>query len=151
MTVIAYRDGVLATDQRGFRGDTAVLSNKIHKVSDGWMAGAGSTATILEVVNWYRAGADPKEFPANQRTENNDVIVLLTKHGVFVFERGPFPVRFRGDFLACGSGAAYAHTAMHLGKSSLEAAKVAGELCITCGGGVDFVRLDDDAVQEYIE
>ena len=141
MTVLAYRDGILAADRLGLRCGTKSTANKIHRVHDGWMAGAGSTASVLEMVNWYRAGANPKDLPSRQRTEENDVLMLMNKQGVFVFERGPYPIPLAQPWLALGSGAEYATTALYLGKSAREAVEITSQLCSTCGNGVDWVTL----------
>lgn len=150
MTVLAYKGGILAADRRGIRGGLNTLTCKIHKVPGGWLAGAGTSASVMEMVEWYRSGAKQEAMPKRQYTEDNDQLILLKQDGAFTIERGAFPIPMRGSFLVVGSGADFAAAAMHLGKSAIEAVSLAGELCYSCGGGVDYVTLDETCIRDGV-
>lgn len=150
MTVLAYKGGILAADRLGLRAGLKTLAHKIHSVPGGWLAGAGTTASVLEMVEWYRAGAKKNDMPKRQYTDDSDLLILLNHDGAFTIERGAFPVPMRGDYISIGSGQDFAAMAMHLGRSAIEAVTLASELCYSCGAGVDYVSMDATCIRDGI-
>jgi hypothetical protein len=143
MTVIAYREGVLASDRQAERNGLIGGVSKIMRVHDGFMAGAGNSCQIRELIHWYESGADPKDFPESQRGDEFSPVLLLTRDGLSVFEKTPYPVPVEEAFYAIGCGMKYATTAMHLGMGARDAVRVACELDSGCGRGIDSVCVED--------
>ncbi len=145
MTVIAWDGKTLAADRLTNCQGVRMSVTKIHRLDGMLVGGAGELDMILEVVEWIRAGRNPATFPAAQRTRDDNQAVLLVEQDwsrggapvVRLYTRAPVAAPYESPFVAVGSGAVIAMTAMHLGKTAVEAAKLACELNQDCGGGID--------------
>lgn len=135
MTVIAYKDGVVACDSQSTQGNIRWTVRKFEWVGDTLLIGTGGLTQFLEVVQWYRDGANPADWPACQTAQDFSTMLAFTPEGVFEYEHRPFPIAVLDSFAAWGSGAAFAIGAMAVGASPLEAVNVAMEHCATCGRG----------------
>lgn len=144
MTVIAFKDGVLAADKRSLNGRRANTVTKIFRARSGHelLAVSGDLACGLELVDWYNAGADPHQLPPFQRSLENYVPLLIVRPGgLFLLENATVPFQIEEPFFAMGSGRDYALMAMHLGRSAIEAVELTSQLTTCCGNGVDYLRL----------
>lgn len=149
MTVIVYKDGVLAADKQGYLGEMKIIKTKIWRVDHKLIGGAGSSDVIAEVVAWIKAGCNPEKYPKMQRESNecSPVLVVQPDGTAQIYERTPYPVVYDKDQPVClGSGREFARMALHLGKTPVEAVRLTSELCASCGGGVDWlsITLEDD-------
>jgi hypothetical protein len=66
---------------------------------------------------------------------------------VLCFQTWPAPVLFDMHEFSAGSGTDIARTAMHLGRDAREAVRIANELNVYCGGGVEYVDLSELAAR----
>jgi hypothetical protein len=146
MTTIAYKDGVLAGDKRACYGQVAHPVTKVRRLKDGSIAGgAGTMACILQMLDWLDSGGDHARFPAEQRTDDwEPILVVRPDRRIQIYERTPFPTETHSPFFAIGSGKEYAMMAMHLGKSAAEAVALAAQFDPGTGHGVDTLFLDQD-------
>lgn len=143
MTVIAWKDGVLAADRLMLHGATRKEVTKIHRVAD-CLAGVCGTLSIgMEMLAWYRAGAIPGQYPTSNRnpSEGASLIVVRPDGTVWNYESSPHPFLVEGPFCAFGSGDEPAMVAMYCGKSAAEAVEIAGLYNNGCGNGVDTLTL----------
>jgi ATP-dependent protease HslVU (ClpYQ) peptidase subunit len=143
MTVIAWDGKTLAADRRTSFGSRHMTTRKAHRVNGALVAGAGETAAILEMVEWFRAGAKPEDLPANQRTDNCVTLLVITPKGeILEYANGPYPIVVKEKQWAVGSGAEFARTAMYLGKSAREAVTIACKFDTCSGNGIDTLELE---------
>lgn len=142
MTVIAWDGKTLAADKRTSFGSRHLTTRKVQRVNGHLVAGAGDTAAILDMVEWFRAGANPHTLPANQRTDNFVSLLVITPEGeIREYSNGPYPVVIENSQWAIGSGADFARTAMHLGKPAREAVEIACMFDSNCGNGIETLEL----------
>jgi ATP-dependent protease HslVU (ClpYQ) peptidase subunit len=140
VTVIAWDGKVLAGDRQSTHDGTPTPRRKVYRIKrpDGGLVlfgCAGSTADAHLYMRW--ASGEVKETPTF-----DDLVVLSIDEQRRVWcatqKMHWYPVHM--PFWAIGSGADYALGAMAAGKSSREAVKIASELDINCGQGVNVVR-----------
>ena len=99
--------------------DTKSLNNeKVYRVPQGWLAGAGDVLSIQEVVKYFNDGKKGKA-PVIKDADDAD-FMLLTEEGVFVSGKD---LRFWQiqTFDAIGSGTLAALAVMALGHTAEEA------------------------------
>lgn len=140
MTVICWDGHTLAADKMADVGGLRRSVTKAHRIQGCLTAYAGSTPHGEEMLDWFKRGAKPADFPPSQRdNENWAGLLAITPDGeILKFENTPFPVRFdHWQTIAIGSGRDYAMASMHLGKSAQEAVEIACLFDTGCGNGVD--------------
>ena len=125
MTSIAYDGVTLATDSQVSAGNLRFgKTNKIIKLNDGRrFAFAGDYALAYAVADWLNGGTKPDREDSE---EHQGIVVALDGSAVEVSSElrlAPACVPWAG-----GSGEAIALTAMHLGKTAIEAIEVACKL-----------------------
>lgn len=136
MTVIAYRDGIMAADTATFlygttRSPGAV--KKILRLRDGSLfSGAGKRAERRALANWIENGMEG-ERPS---TPDTTCILVRPDRTVAVFD-GDDDVEFGSvEFYAIGSGGTAALGAMYAGATAERAAKIATLIDPFCGGDI---------------
>ena len=153
MTVIAYDGRFVAADRWIVNGHGMTsITHKIEVWESEVLATSGAADHGEALVIWYKDGKKPAAFPVphagGNSSEDNGSYLYVFRRGapVQVFQTWPSPILFDATEFAAGSGGDVARTAMHLGRDAREAAKVANELNIYCGGGVDYIDLDELAI-----
>jgi hypothetical protein len=140
MTVIAYRDGILAADKQGSRGDTIYTATKIFRREYGAIAICGDADSALSMVRWIDGGEIAGGFPLSQDTDRWAQLIVVRNGELFVYGRTPYPERLGDDdFIAFGVGREAALGAMEMGAGAEEAVMVASKWVTGCGRGVDVV------------
>ena len=148
MTLIAYKDGMMAADGVVFTGDIMSRSTtqKILRMPGVGLIGAsGFSSDCWAVHQWFLAGREAA-IPFLQGTDREHEVDVLwarpdgtlwrNSGGVAIFY--PVPLTFAiGDRTA----ACVAETAMRLGKSAEEAVHIACEMCAAIRGPVQVERL----------
>lgn len=142
MTVIAYKDGVLAADRLGVAGSLKTQHTKVRLSRDksAALAIAGCASRGKELQDWYDNGEEADNFP-EQQDGHEAVLIVMREDGVWEYDGCPFPIQVEGEFSAWGSGAEFASMAMHLGLSASEAVRATEDLCAFCGLGQDSIAL----------
>lgn len=141
MTVVAWDGRTLAADKRACNGTLVRTTTKIFRANGALCAFSGNAAGGVELLEWFRAGADPTKYPESQRGDNGAYLLVIAADGVRMYEGGPHPVRFEDQHFAIGCGRDFAMAAMHLGKTAAEAVAVACALDSGCGNGIDTLEL----------
>lgn len=147
MTVIAYKDGIMAADTLvTANGSRCAHALKFRKVN-GWLIGAsGYFGAFKPIARWVEEGADLDKPVDWGKFEDSAGIVVSpggetyhvgTVGGYLIEEHSPWGV-------ATGSGSEVARTAMYLGLSAREAVQVAIDLETGCGGLVTWASLTSD-------
>jgi len=143
MTIICYRDGVMAADTASFisRHEARIPGNttKIYRLSDGSLfGGAGKSLDIQKVRDWIengRHGPLPSDVDAT-------CLWVWGNGRPFIID-GNYIEEFDGPFFAIGSGGSAALGAMWADKSAEEAVRIAMLVDPYCGGKIGILRLED--------
>lgn len=150
MTTIAYRDGVIAADTRGTDDGYhpgIYRTQKLFVVGDGDIIGtAGDDSTGMVFVDWYgskKLGRRPKPPERLVTGEADFCCLVLTREGLFWYDKWCRPNKIYDDFYAIGSGGSYAMGAMAHGASAEEAVKTAMRWDPNTGGDVVTLRLPE--------
>ena len=142
MSVLAWDGKTLAADKRVTSAGLARTTTKIFRFENCLLGITGNIDQGMEMIDWYRNGQNPKEFPASQRDKDDwALLVVVDKNGVGFYERTPFRCNVEDRIFAAGSGRDYALAAMHFGKSAFEAVAVASFFDVNCGNGIDELTL----------
>lgn len=109
--------------------------NKVHPYDLAQPEFDGYGWILDEVVPaWMKAVRKEMEARPDEEDTIPDGHVLIALAGRIYSVGSDFSVSPEGDFAAIGSGAKFAATAMHLGKTAKQAVEVATELDIYSGG-----------------
>lgn len=130
MTTIVYRDGVLAADTRAYSGGNTPIGQKvkIRALSNGELIGVSTPEPGVgeAIMDWYAAGAKENKKPT---VPDNFHFIAVRPDGTALM--GIDSLHLTGPltapWFAVGSGSHYAMTALHLGKSAVEAVRIAAE------------------------
>lgn len=139
MSVLAWDGRLLATDRQITSGSTIATSmRKQQRHGDELLGYVGSAAASIAMRDWCIDGAAVAQFP-KIKPEVTAVLVVVHADGTLSeYSAEPFAIRYdAGQPFAVGSGEAAALAAMRCGKSAEEAVRIACEVDIYCGGGVD--------------
>ncbi|MCK4121398.1 hypothetical protein HFK83_03310 [Ralstonia pseudosolanacearum] len=141
MTVIAWDGKTLAADKRATSVGLARTVTKIQRHGDVLLAMTGDWDVAVELREWLKAGAVPRDFPEKAR-EDNASLIVIGRGGIAVYSTGPFPMPIEQEKVAFGSGRDFAEASMYLGCSAIEAVSVACHFQTDCGNGIDALTLD---------
>jgi hypothetical protein len=151
MTVIAWDGKTLAVDKQCTFGEIIVRSTKFEILSNGEvMVRSGATDYSLKVFEWYRKGANPKDYPSFQQGDGWVRLVVASKKGVVEFDQTPIPLPCEDPFMAWGAGSFLALGAMAMGATAKQAVMVACQHCVSCGVGVDTIDLATGQVETIL-
>jgi hypothetical protein len=144
MTVIAYRDGVMAADSRmtvetEAGGIRMARCEKMYCYLDGLdryvvIGVAGEGFPALRFVEWYKNG--PLDEPPVELFTNGDAnfsAIVLTHEGLFEYDKWCIGEKILDDYYAIGCGAKAALGAMHRGATAEEAVVAACAHDPLCG------------------
>lgn len=143
MTVIAWDGRALAADRLMQSGDTRQPTTKIWRHGGGLVGVTGNLSVGMEMLAWFRAGAEPAAFPASNRNlgEGATLVHVDAAGRCWRYDSTPHAFVVEGPFAAFGSGDMAALVAMHCGKTAREAVEVAAVYCSSVGLGVDELAL----------
>lgn len=142
MTVIAYRNGILAadrlvTDSEGYR--TGLVTKIAGNPAMGIGGCAGPLSYMSHFRTWIAAGHPDAPFePGHMEWEA--LLIRPDGEAWFFDEGGSAPIEAESH--AIGSGAVGAMVAMAAGCSAREAVEACCKVLTACGGGVDTLTLD---------
>lgn len=144
MTVIAYRDGVLAADTLATAGDSKIGSAiKIARNSNGDLAGAAGLASYNHAFLKWFTGLESGQPPEARDEPSKDIYdrgVIFRKNGqIEVFEPSGKHTA-TAPYYAFGSGRPEALGAMHAGASAEGAVRAAMAHDKNCGGDITVLR-----------
>ncbi len=139
VTVIAVRDGVMASDSLGTLGKTTPYRcEKIYRIRGQLVGVAGETHGCMAFVELFRnSGADPEEYEFDDAA----ALVLRSDGRIFIYDECGWPDPVFESFFAIGSGADIALGAMHAGFTAVQAVEAAIRWNVNCGGNVASLSL----------
>lgn len=161
MTIICWKDGVLAADSLMLLGTCKAKTTvkKIRYEGDGQTFACTGTAAMFEpMIAWIKAGAKPAEVPKPSEKHADTRVLLFESGRCFSYQPNlPWPdEQFAPD--AWGAEADFALGAMAAGATAEEAVQLAIENTNTVGGPVEIIDLHqieqrktraDDLRREY--
>ncbi len=122
MTIIAYRDGVMAADTC-FTDGFITSGVKLYKKSGHIIGFCGDVAQALVFVDWFFN--QKKNRRPDLASETGWEALVLNKDGVTTWERSLRPIPMDDEFYAIGSGSMLAMGAMEHGASASQAVAIA--------------------------
>lgn len=140
MTVITYRDGVMACDSAWSLDDTVVTrQNKITRFETGALYGAAGDSDDRTLVRLLAKVTRASEIPSRAALAEipNDIgaLFVLPSGAVFMIDTGkddPGMCPVRHPFATVGSGKKLAFGAMAAGATAREAAAIAARYDLHC-------------------
>ncbi|MDR0275927.1 MAG: hypothetical protein LBI48_11440 [Burkholderiaceae bacterium] len=140
MTIIAYDGKTVAADKREV--DSFGLVRTVTKIfhHDGLVAAiTGEHSAGIEMYQWWRAGAKPKDFPSSAR-DDKATLIVIGSGSILIYTTGPHSVRQEEKQAAFGSGRDFGLAAMAFGKTAAEAVEFACRFQADCGNGIDVLE-----------
>lgn len=121
----------MAADSQFTAGGLRFKGTKIFRKGDVLIGIAGDVEPAMIFVDWY---GSPGPAPAELLSANAEISALvLTRSGMFEYDKWCKGLKVQGRFYAIGSGAAVALGALHMGADARTAARIACRLDDGCG------------------
>lgn len=144
MTTIAYKDGVLAGDQRVTEGSSVMPGSqrKVWKLRSGWLVGGcGTLADLMRFRDWVKEFSIGDPRPLKVSTSFSGI--MITPEGlVYIYEdANVIEVPSDAKFYAIGSGHQAALGALYMGATAKQAVEIACKVDTGSGGDVHVVKL----------
>jgi len=132
LTVIAYRDGILAADSLlTFGGTRGGYARKIMRHGSLLIGFCGKSTNFEAFRNWVAAG-----MVGTFKSDDGNVFIIPPAGPAIVWGTGETPWRETAPYWALGDGDEIALGAMAAGASAPEAVRIAIEHKTSCGGEV---------------
>jgi ATP-dependent protease HslVU (ClpYQ) peptidase subunit len=141
MSVIVYRDGIMAADTRGWSGNSTPIGEKmkIRRLEDGCLLGVvtDKPGQGEAMMDWFAAGCNQAKRPVFNGEPNMTMLVVRPDGQAMIFSNDFHPSGpIVAPYFAIGSGERYALGAFACGAGALQAVAVAIELDTATGGQV---------------
>lgn len=136
MTVIAWDGRYLVTDMRASIGDVGYPVHKIRKLPNVVFAYSGYSDDFEGMINHYWDRTLPN--PSN-KDQFSRLVIVKQVDGVpelTYMEIGSTEIKPVSKYFASGTGMDFALTAMHLGKTAIDAVHITNKLSSSCGLGI---------------
>lgn len=152
MSVITYRDGIMAADSRAYSGGHRPIGRKvkIRRLEDKTLVGITSGAVGLAewLHQWVQDGCleTMPLPPGHADAEFNILHVMSDGRALFCADALTTTGPLEAPFFAIDSGASYALGAMAHGASATEAAAIAAEMDPLCGAPICYLTHDSGDV-----
>ena len=149
MTIIAYRDGIMAADTMSTSQELiSCQCTKIKKNDMGLWGAAGNRSQCTKFLAWADAPSRDEwellglEDFVGLHIDNDGSMLYLDEGSGGFFSEG------YGDFYAIGGGCEIAHGVFHMGGSAVDAVKAAAKHMASIGGTCESLSLDGDGTIE---
>ena len=146
MTVICYRDGILAADRLITDGYSvrAGRESKIFKRNSAFYGFSGSRGDIARYCDWLFGPALLDQVPT--LTEGISCIRVNAEGVAYGGGKPPVLLKLEAPFLSIGSGSHIALGAMWMGATAEQAVQAAIALDAGCGGPIDVLRCVEETL-----
>lgn len=146
MTIIAWRDGVVAGDGLATSDEviTSRKAQKIRRMADGRIAAMmGAAVGAQEILRWIEAGEEGEQ--PKFEGEKSATVVVVGPEGLTCYDEYGKEIISEAPYRAFGHGRDLALGAMAAGASAEEAVRAACEHSVFCGGEITVLTLSDPA------
>ncbi len=144
MTIIAFKEGVMASDSLICQDNKRIGSiKKIFELPNATVGLAGTWQHCITFLAWFKNNADLTNLPKDFHEEKWDFEALVynkTTKAVELYTNAFTPDIIEADWYAIGMGADFALGAMAAGVSAETAVEIAIIFSIDCGGKVQVVN-----------
>jgi ATP-dependent protease HslVU (ClpYQ) peptidase subunit len=151
VSVVAYKDGVIAADRRGTMGNTVIQSTKVGRLRDGkaaaWAGELGVAKRMLAVIEGGKVGDTFEPVPSTDKDAGTSFVLIAYRESCHVkvgfYENATMvwhPVE--QPFFALGCGRDFALGYMAAGGSARDAVLAIASFDCYCGDGVDVLEAD---------
>lgn len=144
MTVIAWDGKSICADKRGVSAGLSFPITKIFRTNQGIIGVDGTYDVAIHLLEWFKNGAKPEEYPEVQKNDDRYSHLLLIRNDkkILRYDRQPYPYEVEMPYFATGGGRDYAMASMYCGKTSREAIEIACHFDNGCGNGIDEMFLE---------
>lgn len=153
MTVIAFKDGVMAADSQATYGNSRLRVNKLVRLPDGGVAGqAGEASSGQAAMSWLAMGGsiDGTEGKAFLPDISGAEVLIAKADGTLWLLTDRFPAfQIMDKTVAIGCGGDAARVALELGLSAVDAVLRVAKIDVYCGDPVQSMEVQD--THEYPE
>lgn len=142
MTVIAYKDGVMAADTMLSAHNQQSRAQKIVRLPDGGVAGGcGLWRNAYAGLKWLADGGDVDAATGLPKVEDATILIARPDGSLWLIEDGfpAFPIMDKVASVGCGSDAAL--MAMTLGLSPVQAVAKVTRQDLLCGDPVQSMEV----------
>ena len=144
MSVVAWDGKTLAADKAEFNGSMKFEGFKLHVIAaDTVIAHVGGAAQAVAMIQWWKSGAKPGDFPQENRDKDEwtRLIIASRDHDgsktLITYENSPYPLRLWAPYMAWGAAAQVAMGALAAGASAERAVEIAIKHHDAAGFGVE--------------
>jgi len=139
MSVVVWDGHSVAADKRACIAGAAMTTTKLWRQPDGIiLATTGEMGFGLAAIQWWKSGANHKEWPPFQSTDDwARVLIFEPGQRPYGFERQPVRQVVEDGFMAWGSGREFALGALAMGATARRAVEIACQFNVDCGNGID--------------
>lgn len=142
MTCIAWDGKSVAADRQMNYGNFRREFHKLQQHKREILATCGTACSGLALVEWYVQGCKKQDFPAIQSDKEEwSSLIVISVHGVWVYEKTSEPLPVYEPFMAWGSGRDFAMGAMAMGADAKQAVEIACKYDVNCGMGIDVMEI----------
>lgn len=148
MSVVAYRDGVMACDARVTAGGLVIGSMiKVRRFGDGKdvvLCGAvGDADSIIQFFKYVESGMDADYLPSFGSDVTFSGMTVDADSNVYLYYNSMNQCEVTAPYYAIGSGDEVAMGAMYFKSTAIDAVKAACAHTTTCGGPIYAISLDN--------
>lgn len=111
-------------------------------LGDQLLGAAGSIASLVLFLGWFRAGAVLAKRP--KIPEDTITVLVMDRFGMTVYQDECAPIKVYEPYCAIGSGDQYARGAIEAGATAEEAVKIAARLDYQTGGPLQVEYLEPE-------
>ncbi len=146
MSVVVYRDGVLAADTRGIHEEAGImrcgklLRKRIGR-RDHLLGFVGDVSYATLYCDWYGSKQPMPEQLRNIPEEKKFSVLIVIGKQLYEADGVGRPLEIEAKFHAIGAGAYIALGAMHQGATAIQAVKIACKIESSCGLPVQSITL----------
>ena len=144
MTVIAWDGKIIAADRQSTYGGLKKCATKLFKHEDSILGIAGTDCSGLMLIEWFKQGAYPEEWPKCQEHDDHWAnLIVAKKESIGFYSLYPALILIEDSATAWGAGQDFAMGAMKMRANAIEAVTVTCELSDSCGCGIDAYDLSN--------
>ena len=147
MTIIAYKDGVLAADSQLSAGSLICgTDRKLIRLEGYMLGGCGNSEDWELFLEWFEKTLKNPLTPRPLLNKNADFICIKKNKSIIYYGSKLIPYNVKSKFHALGSGMDIAYGAMAAGASAKEAVKITCKYHKDCSLPLQWMTQKEDHV-----
>ena len=138
MTIIVWRNGIIAADSQTTNGVLAGKTKKLFKLKNAAIGFAGLLTDGLKLIEFLKSDEDK---PPELSEDFESLMMDLRTGKCAYYDRTLIAIKIMDKFETIGTGSELAIGAMEHGATAIEAVRVAIKRDINSGGRVAVIRM----------